>query len=108
MIFIVRKENDMQCLEGEAVARQGKRNRQWTQMDANSWERDRPGRCGSRLATRSGKKDTDGDVFGGTPNPAVGTTALPMNQISEYSRLLAFIGSSTPVLDISETAYASR
>jgi len=39
------------------------------------WERDRPGRRGVRLATRPAK--TDRDVFGGTPNTAVGTTALP-------------------------------
>jgi hypothetical protein len=50
-----------------------------------------PGRCGVRLASRSGRKDKDRIVFGGTPNTAVETTALPMDWISEHSRLLASI-----------------
>jgi hypothetical protein len=100
-IFIVKIKNDMKVVEAEQVARQANRNRKWTQIYANSWERDRLGRRGSRLASRSEKKDTDRDVFGGTPNPAVGQseqhksgplsglTALPMDRISEYSRLFA-------------------
>ena len=91
MIFIVRIKNDMNAVEGEAVARQSNRNRECTRMHVNFWERDRLGRRGARLATRSGKRAKDGDVFGGTPNTAVETTALPMERISEYSRLLAFI-----------------
>jgi len=84
----------MDGVEGEAVARQDNRNREWTQMDANLWERDRLGRRGSCLATRSGKRAKDRDVFGETPNTAVEMTALPMNRISEHSRLLASIGGS--------------
>jgi hypothetical protein len=45
--------------------------------------------CG--LASRSESKGKARDVFGETPNTAVGTTALPCNQNSEHSRLLAFI-----------------
>jgi len=105
----------MDGVEGEAVARQCESNRppsfsttarqaESTQMDANSWERDRlaapkrsdggPGRRGSGLATRSEKKDKDRDVFGGTPNTAVETTAPPMDRISEHSRPFASIRGS--------------
>jgi hypothetical protein len=110
----------MNHVEAEEVARQANRNREWTQIYANLWERDRPGRHGSRLAPRSEKKDKERDVFGGTPNTAVGPseqhksgplsglTALPTDRMAEYSRLLASIRGSTPFLDISELAYASR
>jgi hypothetical protein len=98
----------MDGVEGEDVVGQVERNREWTQIDANFWERDRPGRCGARLATRPGKKDTGRNVFGGTPNTAVETTALPKNRISEHLRLFASIRGSAPVLDISALAYASR
>jgi hypothetical protein len=54
-------------------------------------ERDRPGRRGVRLAPRFGMNETNRDAFGETPNTAVETTALPMNQISEHSRLFASI-----------------
>jgi len=84
----------MDDVEGEQVARQDDRNRESTQMDANFCERDRPGRCGVRLAPGSEKKVEERDVFGGTPNTAVETTALPMNRISKHSRLLASIGGS--------------
>jgi hypothetical protein len=86
---------------GEEVARQANRNRECTRMDAKHWERDRLGRCGMRLAPRSGKKDTDREVLEGTPNTAVDpsplrfdatrTTALPIDWISEHSRLWASI-----------------
>jgi hypothetical protein len=98
----------MDSVEGEVVARQSESNRESTRIDANQWERDRLGRRGSRLATRLGNKDTEGNVFDGTPNTAVETTALPTERISEYSRLFASIGGSALVLDISESAYASR
>jgi hypothetical protein len=49
------------------------------------------GRCGVRLAPRSDRQGKTGDVFGETPNMAVGTTALPKHQNSEHSRLFAFI-----------------
>jgi hypothetical protein len=89
-------------IEGKEVTRQGAGNRQWTRIDANHWEDDRiialkhnDGRLGrhdSRLAMRPlEEKDKDRNVFGGTPNTAVGTTALPMDRISEHSRLLASI-----------------
>jgi hypothetical protein len=57
-------------------------------------ERDRLGRCGSCLATRSGRNETNRDVVGEPPTTAVGTTALPSDRISEYSRLFAFIRGS--------------
>jgi hypothetical protein len=44
-----------------------------------------------RLAPRSDRQGKSGDAFGETPNTAVGTTALPKNQKSQHSRLLAFI-----------------
>jgi hypothetical protein len=93
----MRMKNDMDDIEGEKVARPVKCNREWTRMDANLGERDRPGRCGARLAPRSEKKREERDVFGGTPNTAVDpsplrfdatrTTALPTNRISKHSRL---------------------
>jgi hypothetical protein len=110
----------MKAVEAEEVARQAERNREWTQIYANSWERDRLGRRGARLATRLKKKEKDGDVFGGTPNTAVmqseqhksgplsGLPALPMDRIAGYSRLLASIRGSTPVLESSKSPYASR
>ena len=55
-------------IEGQVVAGQVKHNHEWTQIGANSWERDRPGRCGVRLATRPAK--TDGDVFDATRTTA--------------------------------------
>jgi hypothetical protein len=82
----------MDDVVGEEVARQVERNRQLTRINTSFWERDRPGRCGARLATRSERKDGDRDVFGETPNTAVETTALPTHQISEHSRSLASIG----------------
>jgi hypothetical protein len=69
-------------------------------------ERDRPGRCGVRLAPRSDRKAKTRDVFGETPTTAVerseqhksgplsGLTALPTNWISEYSRRFVFIRGS--------------
>jgi hypothetical protein len=93
-IFNVRIEKSMNALDGEAVARRVNRNREWTQMAANLWERDRLGRRGARLATRPGKQDRDRDVFGETPNTAVETTALPADRISGYWRRLACIGGS--------------
>ena len=79
---------------------------------ANPGERDQPakraalmlfrslGRCGVRLAPRSDRQGKTRDVFGETPNKAVGTVALPLNQISEHSRLFAsirgFINSQKP------------
>jgi len=87
-----------------------------TQIDANSWQRDRlaapkrsdggPGRRGSRLATRPEKKDKDRDGFGGTPNTAVerseqhksdplsGLPALLKNRNSKRSRPFASIRGS--------------
>jgi hypothetical protein len=58
-------------------------------------ERDRPGRCGARLAPRSCWKETTGDVFGETPNTAVETTDLPTDRISQSSHLLAFVRGCT-------------
>jgi hypothetical protein len=55
----------MNAVEGEAVARQRNSNREWTRMDTNSWERDRLGRRGVRLAPRLRNKDRDREVFGG-------------------------------------------
>jgi hypothetical protein len=81
----------VQDIEVEEVARQVKRNREWTQFYANFWERGRLDRCGARLATRPGKKHQERDVFGGTPNTAVETTALPTVRISEHLRRLASI-----------------
>ena len=101
-------------IEREEVTRRGEGNREWTQIDANLWERDRLagpkrrdaglGRHESRLAMRPLEKhDEDRDVFGGTPNTAVETTALPMNRISGYSRLSASIrGSRLSFLIIQE------
>jgi hypothetical protein len=82
----------MHDVEGEEVMRQGERNRQLTQINTGFWERDCPGRCGARLAPRCGGKD--GDVFGGTPNTAVETTALPTARISVHPRLFASIRGS--------------
>jgi hypothetical protein len=92
MIFIMRLKECMDSVEGEEVARQVECNREWTQIAANFWERDRPGRRGARLATRPRKKEIAGDVFGGTPNTAGETPALPMDRMAEYSRLFASIG----------------
>jgi hypothetical protein len=79
---------------------------QQLRMDANLREsrgERRPGRGGVRLAPRSGSKETKRDVFGETPNTAVGRseqhksgplsglTALPSNRISEHSRLFESI-----------------
>ena len=93
----------MDDIEREVVALQCIGNREWTEIAANSWERDRLGRCGVRLAPRSGKNDTDREVFGGMPNPAVerseqhksgplsGLPALSTDQISGHSRHFASI-----------------
>jgi hypothetical protein len=61
------------------------------------------GRRGMRLAPRFGGKEINRDVFGETPNTAVETTALPMNQNSKYSRLFEFIRGFMP-----DTAMRSR
>jgi hypothetical protein len=65
--------------------------------------RGKPSRRGVRLAPRSGKKERDGDVFGGTPDTAVGQseqnksgplnglTAFPIDRISDYSRPFAVL-----------------
>ena len=89
---------------------------QQPRMDANgreSWGARRPGCCGVRLAPRSSRKETNNDEFGGTPNTAVGRseqhksgplrglTALPMNRISEHSRLFESIhGSTLPSVEV--------
>ena len=52
------------------------------------------GRRGVRLASCSGRKGRTRDVFGETPNTAVGTTALPTNQHSKHSRLFESIRGS--------------
>ena len=80
----------MDALVGEELARQGERNREFTQIYANSC--DRSDRRAARLATRSQRKDSDRDVFRAPANSAVGTTALPTHQLSAHSRPLAFIG----------------
>ncbi len=99
-------EKQIDSVESEPVARRPEVNREFTQIDANLWERDRLGRCGVRLAPRFGRKGKTGDVVGETPTTAVerseqhksvplrGLTALPMNRIAEYSRLLASIRGS--------------
>jgi hypothetical protein len=106
-------------IEGEEVARHVNRNGAWTQIAANL-DRSRLGCRGACLAPHRGKKNKERDVFGGTPNTAAerseqhkssplnGLTALPMDRISEYSRLLASIRGYAPFLDISASAYASR
>ncbi len=53
------------------------------------------GRRGVRLASCSGRKGRTRDVFGETPNTAVGTTALPTNQHSKHSRLFESIRGCT-------------
>jgi hypothetical protein len=63
-IFIVRIENDMNGVEGEEVARKGNNNREWTPMDANSWERDRLGRHGVGLAPRLQNRSRNEGVLG--------------------------------------------
>ena len=85
----------MDDVVAEEVARQRDRHGQLTQANTSFWERDRPGRHGARLATRSEKKDGGRDVFGQTPNTAPQTTALPTARISVPSRLLASIGGLT-------------
>ncbi len=82
---------------------------QQPRMDASgreSWGARRHGRCGVRLAPRSGRKETNNE-FGGTPKAAVGQseqhksgplsglTALPMNRISKHSRLFESIRGCT-------------
>jgi hypothetical protein len=57
-------------------------------------ERDRPGRCGVRLAPRSDRKRKTRDLVGETPTKAVETTALPRNRVQENSCPLAFTGDS--------------
>jgi len=114
-------------VEGEEVARQVNRNREWTRICANLEERDRPcragaqrrriGRGGVRLATRSKKKGEEPDVFGETPNTATGWSeqhkssplrglvALPTHRISEHSRFSAFIRGSMRKSLISKTDF---
>jgi len=92
----------MDSIEGEEVARQAEGDRQCTQIAANFWERDRLGRRGVRLAPRSGNRRMDRNVFGGTPNTAVETTALPKHWISEHSRRLASTSGSARLLDIQD------
>jgi hypothetical protein len=112
-IFTVRIEKHADRVEGEQVARQANCNRESTRMEANLGKRDQPakraalmlfrplGRCGVRLAPRSGKRGTIGDVFGETPNTAVGATALPTDRISKYSRLFESIrGSMRPSVEV--------
>jgi hypothetical protein len=76
----------MDSVEGEDVARQANRNREWTQIVANSWERDREWT----------RMDSNADQSR--------LAAFPKNRIPEYSRLLASIGGSAHLLDISEGA----
>jgi hypothetical protein len=57
-------------------------------------ERNRPGRCGVRFAPRPDEYIKTRHVVGEPPTTAVGTTALPSDRISEYSRLFAFIRGS--------------
>jgi hypothetical protein len=63
----------MDSIEGEEVARQVERNRAWTQIAANFWERDREWT----------RMDSNADQSR--------LAAFPKNRISEYSRLLASI-----------------
>ena len=96
----------MNAVEGEAVARQSNRNRAWTRIDANFWERGRldrrvrrpakhipvcfffsgAGRETRPAATRRSEQHRSG--------PLCGLVALPKDRISQYSRLLAFIRDS--------------
>jgi hypothetical protein len=98
----------MNEVEPERVARQGDGNRRWTRINADL-------NCGYTArgtacpVTGAGKKDSARNVFGGTPNTAVETTALPSG--SDF-RVLAFIRVHSRVdaelLDLSASAYASR
>jgi hypothetical protein len=93
----------MDGVVAEEVMRQVERNRQSTPIDANLGD-DRlaapkrsdggPGRCGSRLATRSETQERFRDLFGETPNTAAKTTRLPRHPISANWRLLASISGS--------------
>jgi hypothetical protein len=87
--------DDVEC---EVIALQGNGNREWTQIAANSWERDRPGRCGVRLAPRSEsvsvalRRDKDHRALQRTGFQSIGV----------HSRLDAHL------LDISRRAFTSR
>jgi hypothetical protein len=87
-------------IESQVVARQGKHNHEWTQIDANFWEHDRPGRCGVRLAPRSGKNDTNSNVFGGDAN-GDGRDDLPTeSDFRAFASLRVHSRLATPLLDI--------
>jgi hypothetical protein len=73
MIFIMRLKECMDSVEGEAVARQTNRNREWTQIAANFWERDREW---TRMDSNSDQSRL---------------AALPMYRMAEHSRLFASI-----------------
>jgi hypothetical protein len=85
-IFIVILKEYMDSVEGEVVARQANCDREWTQICANF-------RVRNREWTR---KDSNADQSR--------LAAFPKNRISEHSRLLASIGGSAHLLDISEGA----
>ena len=91
-IFIVRLKLSMDDVVAEEVGRQVAPNRQLTQINTTFGERDRPGRCGPRPATRSETQERYRDVFDQTPNTPAKMTALPTHQISPHWRLFASIG----------------
>jgi hypothetical protein len=85
-IFIVKLKEYMDSVESEAVARQANRNREWTQIYANTVEQSEQHKSG----------------------PLNGLTALPMDRIAGCSRLFESIRGSAPVLESSKSPYASR
>jgi hypothetical protein len=104
----MRIENDMDDVEGEAVARQGNRNCESTQMAAN-WDggglaAPKRGEAGMTSRSAQRKKDTDRDVFGGTPTTAddpsplrfdaTRTSALPKELESGHGHRCASMGGS--------------
>jgi hypothetical protein len=95
-LIIVKVEKHTECAESNPVARQGNCNREWTQIIANHWERDRLGRHGWRLANHIHGISSSDRAGRGTHAAATATVALPGNRISKYSRLFAFIRGSSP------------
>ena len=82
----------MNHIEGEEVARHVNRNGAWPQIDENLCEPD------NQPSFSTTAQDAD----------ATRTTTLPLDQISGYLRLFAFIRGYAPFSDISASAYASR
>jgi hypothetical protein len=93
-IFIVKVNEYTHCVEGEAVARQADRDREWAQIYANLGVRDRLGRRDWRLAKHIPSFSFLAGARHETHPSATGTVVLPADRSSDHSRLFESIGGS--------------